>query len=228
MREQLSYLNLLDMKSSIEKKQLQAIHYYNKLSKAYDMIAPKWYYHKARGYAIEQLQLKEGDTVLNLPAGTGQNFEYFQKYLINTGLIIGIDLSEGMLAQAKKKIAKTNWTNIKILKGDATKITPNWIAEKVGKSTKVDAVLCDLGLSGFPEWENIIDNMLSILKPNGIFVIMDWYIPKPTLWGEFIKWIGKGEVNRPLYQYLESKVAAFEVNTSFKRGDVFVATGINK
>lgn len=55
---------------------------------------------------------------------------------------------------------------------------------------------------------------------------MDWYIPKPTLRGAFIKWIGKGEVNRPIYQYLETRVVGFEVNTSFNRGGVFVATGI--
>lgn len=105
------------MQSRIDKKQNRVIHYHDKFSKLYDLISSRWYYHKARNYAIKQLHLREGNTVLNLPCGTGQNFEYFQKYLINAGLIIGIDLSEGMLAQAKKKIAKTNWTNIKILRG---------------------------------------------------------------------------------------------------------------
>lgn len=216
------------MKSSIEKKQIQAIRYYDKLSKVYDLVSSKWYYHKARSHAIQHLRLKEEETVLNLPCGTGQNFEYFQKYLNNTGLIIGIDLSDGMLAQAKKKIAKTNWPNIKILKGDATKITSAWIAENVDKPIKVDAILCDLGLSGFPEWEKVIDNMLSLLKPKGRIVIMDWYIPKPTLRGAFVNWIGKGEVDRPIYQYLETKVADFKVNTSFNRGGVFVADGVKK
>ena len=53
---------------------------------------------------------------------------------------------------------------------------------------------------------------------------MDWYMEKPSLRGEFIKWIGKGEVNRPIWQYLQTKVDFFEVKT-FKRGDVFVAIG---
>jgi len=55
---------------------------------------------------------------------------------------------------------------------------------------------------------------------------MDWYLPEPSLRGKLIKWIGKGEVNRPIYQYLKSKVANFQVNTAFNRGGVFVATGI--
>ena len=91
------------MSTSIEKKQRKAISYYDKFSKVYDWLSPKWYYHQARTYAIEQLDLKSSDTLLNLPCGTGQNFEYFQKYLNRTGLIIGVDLSEGMLEKAKQK-----------------------------------------------------------------------------------------------------------------------------
>lgn len=204
------------------------INYYNKFSKVYDLLSPRFYYHKARNHAIRQLQLKEGQTILNIPCGTGQNFEYFQKYLNNKGLIIGIDLSDGMLAQAKKKIAKNNWTNISLLKGNATKVTPTWLTEKIDKPIAVDAVLCDLGLSGFPEWKKVIDNMLSLLKPKGRIVIMDWYIPKSTIRGAFVNWIGKGEIDRPIYQYLETKVGDFEVDTSFNRGGVFVALGIKR
>jgi ubiquinone/menaquinone biosynthesis C-methylase UbiE len=210
-------------------KQLKAaIKYYDKFSKVYDWFSPKWYYHEARAYAIEQLALKSGDTVLNLPCGTGQNFDYLQKYLKGTGMIIGIDLSEGMLDKAKNIIAENDWSNIEIFNEDATKVNAEWVNNHLDTSVKVDAILCDLGLSGFPNWEQIIDNMLDLLKPDGRLVIMDWYIPKPTLKGAFIKWIGKGEVNRPIYQYLKIKVANFSVDTSFNRGDVFVATGIRK
>ena len=214
------------MSTSIEKQQRKAISYYDKFSKVYDWFSPKSYYHKARTYAVEQLNLKSGHTVLNLPCGTGQNFEYFQKYLNETGLIIGVDLSEGMLEKAKQKVTDNHWNNIKIIKEDATQINKEWVATHINSSIKIDAILCDLGLSGFPDWERVIDNMLDLLKPDGRLVIMDWYIPKSTLRGAFIKWIGKGEVNRPIYQYLKSKVTNFEVNTSFNRGGVFVATGI--
>ena len=204
------------------------ISYYDNFSKVYDWLSPKWYYHDARNYAVQQLQLKQGQTVLNLPCGTGQNFEYFQKYLKETGLIIGIDLSGGMLEKAKNKKETNNWQNIQLYKGNATNITYDWLKKNTSVQTKVDAVICDLGLSGFPNWETIIDNLLELLKPNGLLIIMDWYIPKPTLRGEFLKWIGGGEVNRPIYQYLETKVANFSVDTSFNRGGVFVATGIKK
>ena len=57
---------------------------------------------------------------------------------------------------------------------------------------------------------------------------MDWYIEKLNLRGRFIKWIGKGEVNRPIWQYLENKVANFKVDNSFKKGEMFVASGNKK
>ena len=172
------------------------------------------------------MHLNEGTTVLNLPCGTGQNFELFQKHLKNTGQIIGIDLSDGMLAKAKNKISKNEWTNIDIIKEDATNINPKWLIDQNYNSLKIDAVFCDLGLSGFPDWKEDIDNLYEVLAHNGRFVIMDWYLPVPSLKGDIIKRISKGEVARPLYQYLSSKSDNFHVDTSFNRGGVFVATAV--
>ncbi|EIJ40906.1 MULTISPECIES: class I SAM-dependent methyltransferase [Flavobacteriaceae] len=206
-----------------KEEQENAIRYYDKLSVIYDYIS-NWYYKKARNYAIKELQLKNGQTVLNVPCGTGVNFKYFNEYLNNSGLIIGIDLSSGMLDKAKQKIEKNGWTNIETELNDATKIDRNWLDYRNEQIT-VDAVFCDLGLSGLPEWRKIIDNMISILKPNGRIVILDWYLEKPSLRGNFVKWIGKGEVDRPIYQYLETKVSNFKVDDSFNYGGVFVASG---
>jgi len=206
-----------------KEEQENAIRYYDKLSVLYDYIS-NWYYKKARNYAIKELQLKNGQTVLNVPCGTGVNFKYFNEYLNNSGLIIGIDLSSGMLDKAKQKIEKNGWTNIETELNDATKIDRNWLDYRNEQIT-VDAVFCDLGLSGLPEWRKIIDNMISILKPNGRIVILDWYLEKPSLRGNFVKWIGKGEVDRPIYQYLETKVSNFKVDDSFNYGGVFVASG---
>ena len=109
------------------------------------------------------------------------------------------------LLKAKEKIQNNAWKNINVFCGDATKINEEWIDKNIEQNLRFDSVLCDLGLSGFPEWQKIIDNLISILKPDGKLVIMDWFIEKSSLRGEFIKWIGKGDVNRPIYQYMEKK-----------------------
>ncbi len=209
-------------------KQKKIAKYYDRFAKIYDFISSKSYYRKPREFAVNELNLNKNQTVLNIPCGTGQNFEYFQEYLQNTGKIIGIDLSSGMLEKAKDKIKKNKWNNIQIIKGNATEINAEWIKKEFEADLKFDAIFCDLGLSGFPEWGKVIDNLILLLKPKGKIVIMDWYIEKVNLRGMFIEWIGKGKVNRPIWQYLENKVENFNVNNSFKSGEMFVASGNKK
>lgn len=201
--------------------------YYDKFSTVYDLFSPKWYYHKARSHAVKELYLIKEKTVLNVPAGTGQNLEYFQQYLVDSGLVIGVDISSGMLNKAQKKIDQNQWSNVKLINCDVTKLDSSLLSETLGKDEfkGFDAILCDLGLSGFPQWRQVIDNLISMLSPGGRIVIMDWYIEERSLRGDFVRWIGKGEVNRPLWQYLETKVTDFKVNSSFNRGGVFVASG---
>lgn len=209
-------------------KLAEAENYYDKFSRFYDILSPDWYYRKPREFAVRTMKLEKGQTILNLPVGTGQIFDYFQQYLKGSGKIVGIDLSEGMLEKARQKVIKNDWSNIDLIKAEAIVINADWVKTQFGESVQFDAVLCDLGLSGFPDWQRIIDNLLSVLRPGGKIVVMDWYIEKPGLRAEFIKWIGGGEVNRPIYQYLAEKVIDFQLNDSFKGGDVFVAFGAKK
>lgn len=204
------------------------ISYYDKFSRVYDILSPKVYYHRARDAAVSTLGLQESQTVLNVPVGTGQNFEYIQNYLHGTGRIIGIDLSERMLSKAFKKICSNGYFNVSLEQKDVAEINTDWFEDfrNNNPDTQIDAILCDLGLSGFEDWKQVIQNFLSVLKPEGRLVVMDWELPEPSLRGEFIKWIGGGEVDRPIPSYLSTKLEQFEVDHSFNRGGVFVASGI--
>lgn len=220
----------METQNNIKERQEKAIHYYNNISGVYDYIS-NWYYKKARKYAIAELQLQKEQTVLNVPCGTGVNFSYFNTYLENSGRVIGIDLSEGMLKQANRKIEKNDWSNIKTELNDATKINTNWLENypKQHGPIIIDAIFCDLGLSGLPEWQQIIDNLIAILKPGGRIVILDWYLKDEKALAKIVRWVGKGEVNRPVWQYLETKVSDFKVVENFGMlGGVFVASGTKK
>jgi len=204
------------------------ISYYDKFSRVYDIFSPKVYYHRARDAAISSLDLQKGQTVLNVPVGTGQNLEYFQNYLHGTGQIIGVDLSEGMLSKAFKKISSNGYSNVSLEQRDVAEINAAWLEDfrKNNPNTQIDAILCDLGLSGFEDWEQVIQNFISVLKPEGRLVVMDWELPEPSLRGEFIKWIGGGNVDRPIPSFLSTQLDQFTVDHSFNRGGVFVASGI--
>lgn len=202
--------------------------YYNKFSRVYDILSSKAYYHRARDSAVSSLGLQEGQVVLNVPVGTGQNFEYLQRYLGGTGQIIGVDLSEGMLSKAFKKINAHGYSNITLHNMDVADLNAAWLMQYQAENPdgQIDAILCDLGLSGFNDWEQIIENLLSILKPEGKLVVMDWELKEPSFRGELIKWIGGGKVDRPIPSYLQDRLDNYEVDHSFNRGGVFVASGI--
>ena len=62
--------------------------------------------HKYRREAIQNLQLVEGDTVVDLGCGTGLNFSLLQEKLGPEGKIIGVDLSSEMLQKANNRVSK--------------------------------------------------------------------------------------------------------------------------
>jgi len=133
-----------------------------------------------------------------------------------------------MLEKAQRKIQKHHWNNIHMIQQDVRSIDQKWLedfSKNENKPIAIDAILCDLGLSGFPDWQLVIDHLISVLRPGGRIVIMDWYMEKKTLRGAFVEWIGKGEVTRPIWQYLKTQVVDFKLDHTFNRGGVFVASG---
>ena len=148
------YMQAMKMKNtmeSVEKRQKRATKYYDRFSKVYDWLSSDRYYKNPRTFAIKKLDLKPNQNILNIPCGTGQNFKYFQEHLKDTGKIIGIDLSRGMLSKANEKIQANEWNNLKVFCGNATKIDRDWVNRNIEQGLKFDSILCDLGLSGFPE-----------------------------------------------------------------------------
>lgn len=75
---------------------------YERLSVIYDLVAaPEWPLVKA---ALDRLAIAEGENVLDIGAGTGRTVEYLAHQVGPAGRVYGIDLSEGMLAQAGKRL----------------------------------------------------------------------------------------------------------------------------
>ena len=203
----------------------RAAAYYDRFAPVYDFVSPARYYRRPREAAIAALRLAPGDEVLNVPCGTGQNLALLQGALGGAGHIVGVDVSPKMLARAAAKVSRNGWSNVELVCEDVTEIDGGWAAER-GIQGGFDAVLCDLGLSGFPDWRDTIDRLLSAVRPGGRFVVMDWHIPQRTWRGDLIKWIGKGDVDRDLPGYLRDVMGDVAVDTSFKGGDMFVAVGI--
>ena len=162
-----------------------------------------------------------------LQVETGSFFQSFEKNLLGTGLVVGVDLSKGMLSQAQLKIDKNNWKNIKLIESDAANLTHEVIKVAISDDSigLFDSAICELGLTAIPNWEKVIDNMIALVKPGGRVVVMDWYMERLSLRGRLINCIGDADITRPTWKYLKERVDGFDLDSKFNRGGVFVAHG---
>lgn len=123
---------------------------------------------KLRKLATCKLELKQGDTVLDLACGTGLNHEFLESAVGPHGKIIAFDYSNEMLEAAKQRAKEHNWNNITFIQGDAAKLSLD---------TKVDGVLSTLGISAIPQHNEALKKALDILKNNKKISILDAQLP---------------------------------------------------
>lgn len=202
--------------------------WYNLFSNIYDAALEKLYF-ESRKKAVELLDLKPNQTVVDIACGTGANF----KHLKATGLkldIYGTDFSEGMLKKAQANITKNNWSNINLFQADARILTPALIEAQIGKKLSFDRVICVLGLSVIPEWEMVLDKILALLNENGKIVIVDVFAEKRDLNTWLVERFAQADLNRTIWQVLETKTTDFHqeylpVKENKVGGKLFVASG---
>jgi ubiquinone/menaquinone biosynthesis C-methylase UbiE len=80
-------------------------------------------YRPYRAGVVEALQLKGGESVLDLACGTGPNHPHLVSATPDGGSIFGVDFSEGMLTRAQQQVQRHGWTNVFLLQRDARELT---------------------------------------------------------------------------------------------------------
>lgn len=129
-------------------------------------------YRKA---AVENLNLTPGDTVVDLGCGTGLNFGLLRQKVGPNGSIIGVDLSDGMLRQAKSRVDRLGWQNVNLVLADVGEYS---------FPAKTDGVLSTLALTMSPEYDQIIKQAAGILQPGKRMSIFE--LKKPEQWPEWL------------------------------------------
>ncbi len=123
-------------------------------------------YHSFIEKSIELMKIRPTDRILDLGTGTGRNACLMAKYLSKEGKLIGIDISQEMISQFKKRCA--NFPHIKILQARVDQSLPF--------REKFDKVFISFVLHGFPQEvrEAIIERVFDVLGSNTSFFILDY------------------------------------------------------
>ena len=106
--------------SQIDRTRERLIKTYRKKAKHYDITsrlypAPGYPQRAQRLRAVQALGLRAGDSVIDIACGTGLNFPLIEEVIGPGGRIVGVDLTDAMLAQAQDRIETNGWSNISLV-----------------------------------------------------------------------------------------------------------------
>jgi len=149
------------------------------------------------------------DMILDIATGTGD----LAINLTKTGAskIIGLDISKGMLDVGRIKIAKKQLDNtIEMILGDSENLPFN--------DDTFDAITVAFGVRNFEHLEKGLSEILRVLKPKGIFVILETSVPEKTPFRQGYKFYTKGILpiigklfskDKVAYSYLSESASVF-------------------
>ncbi len=121
-----------------------------------------------RREAVKRLDLKRGDLVVDIGCGTGLNFALLQEAIGPEGRIIGVDLTDAMLEQARRRVAKAGWKNVELVQADAA---------SYAFPSQVNGMLATFALTFIPQAKLVIQNGSRALAPFGRWVVLDMAWP---------------------------------------------------
>lgn len=122
---------------------------------------------------IKNLQLKDGDQVLDVASGTGEPGLTIAA-LIPNGKVTGTDLSEHMLVIATENAELKGLSNYEILTTD--------VCELPFEEDTFDAISCRMGFMFFPDMQLAARQMYRVLKTSGRLSTSVWDGPQNNNW----------------------------------------------
>jgi len=205
-------------KNSDLSKKVQVTQMFDNISEKYDFlnhflsmgIDVGW-----RKKVVKIIAKQNPNSILDIATGTGDLA--IMMSLLKPHKIIGLDISEGMLAVGKEKITAKNLNNIvSMVQGDSEDLPFN--------DNHFDAITVAFGVRNFENLNKGLSEILRVLKPQGKLVILEFSKPQSFvmkhLYGFyssailpfFGRLISKDKV---AYTYLPESVDAFPYGQAF-------------
>ena len=162
----LYHLTLSPIRGKTHAERLES--FYGGQAEAYDQF--RRHLLKGREEMYAALPVNEGDVLVEMGAGTGQNLEFLGDRVTRCRKIYLVDLSKSLLEMARKRIADRGWNHVEAVEADATTFQP---AEGT-----VDLVTFSYSLTMIPDWFAAIDQAERLLKPGGHIGVVDFYVAR--------------------------------------------------
>lgn len=164
-------------------------------------------FHPGRHTAIEHLQCRKGERILEVGVGTGLSLGLYPDNV----KVVGIDLSREMLDVARRKLATQTHPQLEsLLQMDAQKMT--------FPDSSFDKVVAMYVATVVSSPKTLVDEMRRVCKPGGKIIFLNHFRNKNPLIGQFEAWaqplarhVGF-HPNFPLQKFLED--TKFEVSTA--------------
>jgi arsenite methyltransferase len=117
------------------------------------------------GIPTEFARISEGDTVIDLGSGAGNDCFVARSLAGENGEVIGIDFTEDMITRARANAAKLNFQNVSFRLGDIENIPMT--------TARADVVISNCVLNLLPDKQKAFSEIFRVLKPGGHFSISD-------------------------------------------------------
>jgi SAM-dependent methyltransferase len=117
------------------------------------------------GLPTEFAEIKQGDTVVDLGSGAGNDCFVARALTGEGGKVIGIDMTEEMIEIARNNAEKLGFNNVEFRYGDIEKIPIS--------NNRADVVVSNCVFNLVPDKRKAFQETFRILKPKGHFSISD-------------------------------------------------------
>ncbi|MCF2875211.1 MULTISPECIES: arsenite methyltransferase [unclassified Tenacibaculum] len=117
------------------------------------------------GIPTEHANIKEGNTVLDLGSGAGNDVFVARSIVGETGHVIGVDMTEAMIEKANENKQKLGYDNVDFILGEIEALPL--------KENSIDVAVSNCVLNLVPDKKKAYEEVYRVLKSGGHFSMSD-------------------------------------------------------